>query len=123
MRAGTSHYSYASSYHDLLSGCKVTKYFNKFQIFWDFFYIFAPFPLANQKTFCTFAIKYMPCYYMKSDNLKQYIDDLNQQYKTGSARSGYRSYRTFSVAFKQRTGQSVTTLIAEQESALQANKD
>ena len=60
---------------------------------------------------------------MKSDNLKQYIDDLNQQYKTGSARSGYRSYRTFSVAFKQRTGQSVKDWIAEQESALQANKD
>ena len=54
---------------------------------------------------------------------KQYIDDLNQQYKTGSARSGYRSYRTFSVAFKQRTGQSVKDWIAEQESALQANKD
>ena len=38
-------------------------------------------------------------------------------------RSGYRSYRTFSVAFKQRTGQSVKDWIAEQESALQANKD
>ena len=39
-----------------------------------------------------------------------------------AAQSGYRSYRTFSVAFKQRTGQSVTTWIAEQESALQSNK-
>ena len=38
-------------------------------------------------------------------------------------RSGYRSYRTFSVAFKQRTGQSVKDWIAEQESALQSNKD
>ena len=37
-------------------------------------------------------------------------------------RSGYRSYRTFSVAFKQRTGQSVKDWIAEQESALQSNK-
>ena len=45
------------------------------------------------------------------------------QAKQLAARSGYRSYRTFSVAFKQRTGQSVTTWIAEQESALQANKD
>lgn len=45
------------------------------------------------------------------------------QAKHLAARSGYRSYRTFSVAFKQRTGQSVTTWIAEQESALQANKN
>ena len=34
------------------------------------------------------------------------------------ADSGYRSYRIFSVAFKQRTGQSVKDWIAEQESAL-----
>ena len=33
-----------------------------------------------------FAIKYIPAYFMKTDNLKQYIEDLNQQYKTGSAR-------------------------------------
>jgi len=39
-----------------------------------------------------------------------------------AAQSGYRSYRTFSVAFKQRTGQSVKDWIAEQESALQSNK-
>ena len=45
------------------------------------------------------------------------------QAKQLAARSGYRSYRTFSVAFKQRTGQSVKDWIAEQESALQANKD
>ena len=32
-----------------------------------------------------------------------------------AAQSGYRSYRTFSVAFKQRTGQSVKDWIAEQE--------
>jgi AraC-like DNA-binding protein len=38
-------------------------------------------------------------------------------------RSGYRSYRTFSVAFKQRTGQSVKDWIAEQESSLQSNKE
>ena len=47
---------------------------------------FYPFPLANTKTFCTFAIKYIPAYFMKTDNLKQYIEDLNQQFKTGSAR-------------------------------------
>jgi len=47
---------------------------------------FSPFPLVNPKTFCTFAIKYIPAYFMKTDNLKQYIEDLNQQYKTGSAR-------------------------------------
>ena len=45
------------------------------------------------------------------------------QAKQLANRSGYRSYRTFSVAFKQRTGQSVKDWIAEQESALQANKD
>ena len=39
-----------------------------------------------------------------------------------AAQSGYRSYRTFSVAFKQRTGQSVKDWIAEQVSALQSNK-
>ena len=39
-----------------------------------------------------------------------------------AAQSGYRSYRTFSVAFRQRTGQSVKDWIAEQESALQSNK-
>ncbi len=33
MRAGTSHYSYASSYHDLLSGCKVKKKIHTFQTF------------------------------------------------------------------------------------------
>ena len=44
------------------------------------------------------------------------------QAKQLAARSGYRSYRTFSVAFKQRTGQSVKDWIAEQESALQSNK-
>ena len=44
------------------------------------------------------------------------------QAKHLAARSGYRSYRTFSVAFKQRTGQSVKDWIAEQESALQSNK-
>jgi AraC-like DNA-binding protein len=38
-------------------------------------------------------------------------------------RSGYRSYRTFSVAFKQRTGQSVKDWITEQESSLQSNKE
>ena len=47
---------------------------------------FSSFPLVNPKTFCTFAIKYIPAYFMKTDNLKQYIEDLNQQYKTGSAR-------------------------------------
>ena len=47
---------------------------------------FSPFPLVIPKTFCTFAIKYIPAYFMKTDNLKQYIEDLNQQYKTGSAR-------------------------------------
>ena len=40
---------------------------------------FSPFPLVNTKTFCTFAIKYIPAYFMKTDNLKQYIDDLYQQ--------------------------------------------
>ena len=45
------------------------------------------------------------------------------QAKQLANRSGYRSYRTFSVAFKQRTGQSVKDWIAEQESSLQANKD
>ena len=45
------------------------------------------------------------------------------QAKQLANRSGYRSYRTFSVAFKQRTGQSVKDWIAEQESAQQANKD
>ena len=44
------------------------------------------------------------------------------QAKQLAARSGYRSYRTFSVAFKQRTGQSVKDWIAEQESSLQSNK-
>ena len=44
------------------------------------------------------------------------------QAKQLANRSGYRSYRTFSVAFKQRTGQSVKDWIAEQESALQSNK-
>ena len=44
------------------------------------------------------------------------------QAKHLAARSGYRSYRTFSVAFKQRTGQSVKDWIAEQESSLQSNK-
>jgi AraC-like DNA-binding protein len=39
-----------------------------------------------------------------------------------AAQSGYRSYRTFSVAFRQRTAQSVKDWIAEQESALQSNK-
>ena len=37
------------------------------------------------------------------------------QAKQLANRSGYRSYRTFSVAFKQRTGQSVKDWIAEQE--------
>ena len=37
------------------------------------------------------------------------------QAKLLANRSGYRSYRTFSVAFKQRTGQSVKDWIAEQE--------
>ena len=45
------------------------------------------------------------------------------QAKQLANRSGYRSYRTFSVAFKQRTGQSVKDWIAEQESALQSNKE
>ena len=45
------------------------------------------------------------------------------QAKQLANRSGYRSYRTFSLAFKQRTGQSVKDWIAEQESALQADKD
>ena len=45
------------------------------------------------------------------------------QAKQLANRSGYRSYRTFSVAFKQRTGQSVKDWIAEQESSPQANKD
>ena len=34
-----------------------------------------------------------------------------------AAQSGYRSYRTFSVAFRQRTGQSVTAWMNEEESA------
>ena len=34
-----------------------------------------------------------------------------------AARSGYRSYRTFSVAFRQRTGQSVTAWMNEEGSA------
>ena len=38
-----------------------------------------------------------------------------------AAQSGYRSYRTFSVAFRERKGQSVKDWIAEQESALQAD--
>lgn len=37
MRAGTSHYSYASSYHDLLSGCKDKNKFNTFQTFRQIF--------------------------------------------------------------------------------------
>ena len=45
------------------------------------------------------------------------------QAKHLAARSGYRSYRTFSGAFKQRTGQSVKDWIAEQESSLQSNKE
>ena len=40
---------------------------------------FSLFPLVIPKTFCTFAIKYIPAYFMKTDNLKQYIDDLYQQ--------------------------------------------
>ena len=47
---------------------------------------FSLFPLVYPNIFCTFAIKYIPAYFMKTDNLKQYIEDLNQQYKTGSAR-------------------------------------
>ena len=39
------------------------------------------------------------------------------QAKQLAARSGYRSYRTFSVAFKQRTGQSVTVWMNEEGSA------
>ena len=39
-----------------------------------------------------------------------------------AAQSGYRSYRTFSVAFRERKGQSIKDWIAEQESALQADK-
>ena len=34
-----------------------------------------------------------------------------------AAQSGYRSYRTFSVAFRQRTGQSVTAWMNEEGSA------
>ena len=34
-----------------------------------------------------------------------------------AAQSGYRSYRTFSVAFRQRKGQSVTAWMNEEESA------
>ena len=45
------------------------------------------------------------------------------QAKQLANRSGYRSYRTFSVAFKQRTGQSVKDWIAEQESSQQSNKE
>ena len=39
-----------------------------------------------------------------------------------AARSGYRSYSTFSLAFKQRMGQSVTAWIPQQSSSQQANK-
>jgi hypothetical protein len=56
-------------------------------------------------------------------------DDAKQLLMRGLARGRapgcaerLRSYRTFSVAFKQRTGQSVKDWIAEQESALQSNK-
>ena len=34
-----------------------------------------------------------------------------------AAQSGYRSYRTFSVAFRERKGQSVTAWMNEEESA------
>jgi hypothetical protein len=34
-----------------------------------------------------------------------------------AGQSGYRSYRTFSVAFRQRTGQSVTAWMNEEGSA------
>ena len=39
-----------------------------------------------------------------------------------ASRSGYRSYSTFSLAFKQRMGQSVTAWIPQQSSSQQANK-
>jgi AraC-like DNA-binding protein len=45
------------------------------------------------------------------------------QAKQLAARSGYRSYRTFSVAFKQRTGQSVKDWIAEQDSYQRSQED
>ena len=45
------------------------------------------------------------------------------QAKHLAARSGYRSYRTFSVAFKQRTGQSVKDWIAEQDSYQRSQED
>ncbi len=45
------------------------------------------------------------------------------QAKLLANRSGYRSYRTFSVAFKQRTGQSVKDWIAEQDSYQRSQED
>lgn len=45
------------------------------------------------------------------------------QAKQLANRSGYRSYRTFSVAFKQRTGQSVKDWIAEQDSYQRSQED
>jgi len=48
-----------------------------------------------------------------------YINDLriNCFVRELAAQSGYRSYRTFSVAFRQRKGQSVTAWMNEEESA------